>query len=87
MLHGKITIEHTVSDQGRVNIPVTAYLGCGLADVNCNGDVDISDIQTVAGRWETPAGTEYYYDLNDDGLIDLSDIQTAAELWRTVYAP
>lgn len=45
MLRGKVTIEHNVSDQERINIPVTAYLSCGLTDVDCNGEVDIGDIQ------------------------------------------
>jgi hypothetical protein len=88
VLRGKVTIEHNASDQGRVNIPVVAHLGCGLADVNCDGRVDIRDILGLASRLGTnPGAPEYYYDPNQDGVTDLADLQLGAGLWRAVYRP
>ena len=54
---------------------------CFWADIDCDGDVDIVDIQRVAGKWNTRRGHndfEARYDLDNDGDIDIIDIQRVA---------
>lgn len=67
--------------------------GCHFADVqpnsnhanpaSCDGDVDIADVQRVAGCWMLPIGGQCSaaIDLNQSGAIDVSDIQLSAEHW------
>lgn len=53
----------------------------------CDGDVDIADVQRVAGCWlqpfspACPAGL----DVNDSGAIDLADVIFVAENWGWHY--
>ena len=57
---------------------------CYWADVDCDGDVDIVDIQLVAGRWNCSCGDPCYdprYDIDDDCDIDIVDIQRVAGQW------
>jgi len=67
--------------------PVDLYHGqvtvtdCFFADVDCDGDVDISDIYNVAYRWGCGCGDACYaprYDFNDNCAISVSDIQIVA---------
>jgi len=67
--------------------PVNLYHGhvtvenCFFADVDRDGDVDITDIYNIAYRWGCQCGETCYvaaYDLNDDCAISISDIQIAA---------
>jgi uncharacterized repeat protein (TIGR01451 family) len=54
---------------------------CFFADVDCDADVDIGDIFSVAFRWGRQCGTPSYaaiYDLDGDCSIDVGDIQIAA---------
>ncbi|HIC88526.1 MAG TPA: hypothetical protein EYP04_03865 [Anaerolineae bacterium] len=54
------------------------------ADVDFDCDVDIADVQAVAGRWGQTSGQPGYddiYDLNGNEIVDLPDIQTVAERW------
>ncbi len=72
------TINHT-NVGGSVTIS-----SCALADVDCDGDVDIVDIQLVAARWNSSSGDANYdaaYDLDNDGDIDIADIQIVAGQW------
>jgi hypothetical protein len=68
-------------------VPVDLYHGqvtvtdCFFADVDCDGDVDISDIYNVAYRWGCGCGDACYepaYDFNDDCAISVVDIQIVA---------
>lgn len=55
------------------------------ADVDRDHDVDIMDIQLVAGRWGTDQYSANYlalYDVNSDGAIDIFDIQLVASWWN-----
>ena len=57
-----------------------------VGDFDNDGDVDISDVQAVAFRWNTTVGDENYdarYDIDGDGDIDISDVQAVAFLWNT----
>jgi hypothetical protein len=67
--------------------PVNLYHGhvtvtdCFFADVDCDGDVDIADIYSVAYRWGCGCGDACYfpaYDLNDDCIINVVDIAIVA---------
>ena len=56
-------------------------INCIRADVDCDGDVDILDIQQVASKWNTQRGSDGYeerLDLDEDGDIDVIDIQAVA---------
>lgn len=55
------------------------------ADVDRDHDVDIIDIQLVAGRWGSDRSSANYaavYDVNSDGCIDIIDIQLVASWWN-----
>jgi len=60
---------------------------CSFADIDRDCDVDIVDIQKVAGRWNTGCGDGDYipeYDVDGDGDIDIVDIQKVAGCWNTI---
>ncbi|MBN2103141.1 VCBS repeat-containing protein, partial [bacterium] len=74
----ELSVEMTVSD----------VLPCFWADIDCDGDVDVVDIQMVAGKWMTDEGDANYNPLCDvnnegqgDGKIDIVDIQLVAGWW------
>jgi len=57
-----------------------------VGDFDNDGDVDITDVQAVAFRWNTTVGDENYdalYDLDNDGDIDITDVQTVAFNWNS----
>jgi hypothetical protein len=67
--------------------------GCYYADVHpnadhgnpaaCDGDVDVADVQRVAGCWMRPISGPCpgALDLDESGAIDVADVQAAAENW------
>ena len=67
--------------------------GCHRADVQpnsdhsntetCDGDVDIADVQRVAGCWLQPIGPACpaALDLNGSGAIDLADVVFSVDYW------
>ncbi len=60
---------------------------CYYADIDCDDDVDVADIQQVAGRWNTMQGNPNYnilYDVDRDGDIDIADVQRVAGRWNSV---
>lgn len=62
-----------------------ASVNLAVPDVNCSGDIDIVDIQLVAGRWGSILGQPeylYQYDLDGDDQIGVTDIVIAATLWN-----
>ncbi len=57
---------------------------CYFADFDCNNEVDINDVQQVAGQWGKTAGQpgfEAKYDVVPNGEIDILDIQKVASAW------
>ena len=56
-----------------------------VPDVDCNGVVNVVDIQLVAARWNTSSGNPLFharYDLNGDNAIDVADIVVVAGRWQ-----
>ena len=61
-----------------------AITSCYFADFDCNNEVDILDVQQIAGRWGTKAGQpgfETRYDVVPNGEIDVLDVQKVASVW------
>ncbi len=59
---------------------------CARGDVNCDGVIDIVDVQRVAAAWNSVAWTAGFNpraDLVRNGRIDIDDIIAIAGLWRT----
>lgn len=57
-----------------------------VGDFDEDGDVDITDVQAVAFRWNTRVGDTLYdarFDLDSDGDIDITDVQTVAFHWNS----
>ncbi len=52
--------------------------GCFRADVDCDGDVDVLDVQQVASRWNTP-----YAQFEQNGVAPITavDVTLVAEKW------
>lgn len=58
---------------------------CYYADLDCNNVVNVVDIQVVAGRWNSTAGSPNYdpnSDIDLDGDIDIQDVQLVAGQWN-----
>ncbi len=76
----------TVCGQASNNDKTFTVKDCFFADLDCDGDVDIVDIQLVAGRWGAecdnpePQFPDYVpeYDIDQDCDIDIMDIQKVA---------
>jgi hypothetical protein len=59
---------------------------CATGDLNCDGAINIIDVQQVAGAWNTTAWSIGYNpraDLERDGWINLNDIVAVAGLWQS----
>jgi hypothetical protein len=78
-------INPNVKTEGSVEVTVKSSEGC-FADVNGDRQVDIVDIQLVAGAFGAAIGNPKYnpdYDVNCDDNIDIDDIQFVAGKWGT----
>jgi hypothetical protein len=90
---GNVTLQFNswqLTDEAGAIIPTTAtpqsftISDCYWADLDCDGQVRISDIQLVASRWGTAVGDANYnpaYDFDNDGDIDILDVQQIAAQW------
>ncbi len=87
---GTLTI--TLSSGGyQVDYPITVQLTvdgwCANGspyDVNCDGQVNVLDVQAVAGAWNTAVGHPAYsqnYDLDRNGGVDIRDVQLEVVGW------
>ncbi len=52
-----------------------------IYDVNHDCQIDIEDVQIVAGQWHSSPPINPEYDVNGDGMIDVVDIQLVASRW------
>lgn len=56
---------------------------CVQGDVNCDGRIDVADLQQIAGAIQsTPRTDPARLDLNGDGVVDLTDLQEGRRRWR-----
>ena len=79
-----LSVDGAVIDTLAASTPLSATVNVAVPDVNCSGNVDIVDIQLVAGRWAATLGEPEYlyeYDLNGNDAIDVNDIIIAAGHW------
>ena len=61
-------------------------MACALsADVDADGDVDVTDIQLEAGGWLVQP-VNSIYDQNRDGVVDIRDIMLVARSFGAVCA-
>lgn len=63
---------------------------CPIGDVDCDGRINIVDIQSIAALAGTPQGSEPYrpeLDFDENGLIDLDDIFILRPAWRLPPTP
>ncbi|MEA3336586.1 MAG: hypothetical protein U9R25_11795 [Chloroflexota bacterium] len=78
-----------IGDQGRQKLAKTSAPACYPFDVHppppdCDGDVDIADVLTVAGCFNQPIGTPQcpdYLDFDNSMQIDVADIISVAQEW------
>ena len=85
----QVTVTNPGGCEGSGVFTITPQCGC-FADIDCDGDVDIVDIQKVAGRWNTKCGDDRYvadYDIDKDCDIDIVDIQKVAGHWGETGPP
>lgn len=81
--------ERAAVGHGLTGDPALALIkpeACAPGDVNCDGVIDIVDVQLVAGAWNAVAWMPTYnprFDLVRDGIIDVNDIMAVANLWHT----
>jgi len=54
-----------------------------VAPLFCDNDVDIADVQRVAGCWEQPVGPACpaALDFDNSGQVDIGDVITVAGEW------
>jgi hypothetical protein len=60
------------------------YGVCFQYDLDCDGDVDVSDVMQISSCWNAILGDYDYnaeYDFNGDGAISISDIMMVAASW------
>ena len=69
----------------RVQLTVDGWCANGNPyDVNCDGLVNVSDVQAVADAWNTGVGHPAYgqnYDLDRNGRVDIRDVQLEVVGW------
>jgi hypothetical protein len=56
---------------------------CLQWDLNCDGPVNLLDVQLVAGAWNNPAAYQAAYDHDHNGRIDIIDVQRQVIHWST----
>lgn len=82
--------QRTAVGHGLTGDPALALVqppSCIEGDLDCDGDIDIVDVQLVAAAWNTQAWQSGYNpraDLVLNGRIEVNDIQAAAALWQTL---
>jgi len=57
---------------------------CHLTDLDCNCQVDVQDVTTLAGRWGADRGQWQYhlvYDYNTDDAVSVADLQILVDDW------
>lgn len=82
---GQATVTGEVEDGLAARTPLATALQLATPDVDCDGDVDIVDIQQVTAAWGAAQGDPLYhprYDLDGDDAIGALDIVIVAAHWQ-----
>ena len=82
---GVISLPAHLTDAWGATLTRTAAVNLAVPDVNCNGIVNVVDVQAVAVRWGAAVGDPLYappYDLDANGIIDTLDVVRAATAWQ-----
>ncbi len=67
---------------GGIRVDYPPYIGsCRIADLNCDGRVDIYDFSILLYYLKNQGSFEAIHDLKPDGKIDLSDISIMFYYW------
>jgi hypothetical protein len=77
---GQLSVTASLRDELGQLTPLAAAVNLAAPDVDCDGDVDVADVQQVAAAW---AGAyDPRVDLNGDGVLNVLDLSFAAGHWR-----
>ncbi len=82
---GQVTVTGEVRDGLAAVTALEASVHLAVPDVDCNGRVDIVDVQQVTARWGTAQGGPGYharYDLDGDNIIGVADVILVASHWH-----
>jgi uncharacterized repeat protein (TIGR01451 family) len=82
---GQLAVDATLRDELGEATPLASSVDLAVPDADCDGDVDIADIQLVTARWGSAQGDPLYhprYDLDGDDIIDVADVVAVATRWR-----
>ena len=70
-----------LSTSTRAQSPAPA---CATGDINCDGRIDVADLQQIAAAIGTPERADpAHFDLNGDGVVDRADLDAARLRWRS----
>jgi len=81
-----VQVTNTVPDEIPTNTQDghVTVLECIAGDLDCDCDVDVTDIMLVASHWNSVQGEDRYnptHDMDNDGDIDVVDIMIVASHW------
>ena len=82
---GQLDVPAVVRDELGQVTGMSAGVNIAVPDVDCDGAVNIADVQQVAAHWGAMAGGPGYdprYDLDADDAISVADIIAVALRWR-----
>lgn len=86
---GAISLPADLTDAWGNTLGRAAAINLAVPDVNCDGVVNIIDVQSVALRFGALPGDPWYdphYDLDADGVIGVLDITLVASRWQAAPA-
>ncbi|MFN2165905.1 MAG: hypothetical protein ACK2U9_06550, partial [Anaerolineae bacterium] len=82
---GQLAVGGVVADTLGQVTGLAATVNLVVPDVNCSGQVNVVDIQLVAGHWNTTSPDPGYapqFDLDGNDVIDVLDLIIAGEAWN-----
>ncbi|MFZ1238294.1 MAG: hypothetical protein WAV66_03015, partial [Anaerolineae bacterium] len=82
---GSVTLPAGLTDFWGRTLTRTVAVNLAVPDVNCNGIVNVVDVQSVAVRWGAVVGDPLYapqVDLDANGVIDTLDVVRVAAAWQ-----
>lgn len=82
---GVVQVTGDIRDGLAASTSLSASVHLAVPDVDCDGDVDIVDVQLVARHWGVSPSDPFYhprYDLNGDEAISVLDLAVVAQAWK-----